>query len=417
MSPRVKQVLLIGLLLLVAGLIAYAIYFIGFSRRGVVPVEEVATNGSQTPVVIPRTGGPRTTPSGGVVTGNEPTTGGQNGVEPSSSASSGGIYYQPTAVTRLTSTTPTYLSISQSGQARFHDIASGKFYRVLPDGSVKKLSDQIFYGVQNVTWAKDSNKAVIEYPDNFKTIYNFDTQKQVTLPSHWKDFSFSPDGSQIVAKSVGLSRENRWLVTVRDDGSGTRLIEPLGDNADEVTVSWSPSRQTVAFSQTGDPIGYERRQILLIGLNGENFKPVTIEGLDFLPQWSPTGKRLLYSVDSARTDFKPELWITDAYGDSIDNNRQSLKIATWADKCVFGGDDVTLFCAIPRDLPSGAALSRDVARGAIDDIYKIDLKTGARSVVPLDGKEYSVTAIDFDKTSNRLIFTDESKTGIFQAKL
>jgi hypothetical protein len=48
-----------------------------------------------------------------------------------------------------------------------------------------------------------------------------------------------------------------------------QAIQELGDNADKVTVNWSPSRQTVAFSQTGNPAGGEQRQILLIGMHQE----------------------------------------------------------------------------------------------------------------------------------------------------
>lgn len=411
MSPLVKRILLILALLIVASLIAYAIYYVGFARHAApTPETPGVTNG---PIIIPSTGGIRSTTPGGTTPGST-SPGTTPGSVSSGQPKPGGIYYQPALVKQLTSTTPAYLSISNTGVARFHDLATGKFYRVMADGSTKAISDQIFYNVQKVTWAQNSNKAVIEYPDNFKTVFDFDTQKQITLPSHWQDFSFSADGSQIAAKSIGLSPENRWLVTVNDDGSGTRLIEPLGENADDVTVDWSPSRQTVAFSQTGDPAGYDRRQILLIGLNGENFKPVTVEGLDFQPQWSPTGKRLLYSVDSARSDFKPELWVTDAYGDSIDNNRQALKINTWANKCTFGSGDDTLFCAVPRNLPSGAGLSPGIASGSADDVYKIDLKTGARSTVPLDSTDYRINSIDYDKTNNRLIFTDLTKTGVFQ---
>lgn len=416
MSPLVKRILLIIALLVVAGLIGYAIYYVGFARRAAPNAPEPTPGGANQPITIP-TSPRRTTTPGGTIPGS--TASGTSGGGLVNQPNPGGIYFQPTAVRQITSSTPAYLSISDGGTARFHDLTNGKFYRVMPDGTVRVLSDQIFNAVQSVTWSKNFDKAVIEYPDNYKIVYNFQTQKQSTLPAHWSDFSFSPDGTQIAAKSLGLSPESRWLISANDDGTGARLIEPLGENADEVTVSWSPSRQTIAFSQTADPAGggADRRQILLIGLNGENFKPVTVEGLNFSPQWSPTGKRLLYSVDSARSDFKPELWVTDAYGDSIDNNRQALKINTWADKCTFGADDGTLFCAVPRDLPSGAGLTPELARSSIDDIYKIDLKTGARSVVPLGDKEYRVTSLDYDKTNSRLIFTDLTKTGVFQAGL
>ena len=183
----------------------------------------------------------------------------------------------------------------------------------------------------------------------------------------------------------------------------------------KVIVDWSPSRQVVAFSQTGEPLGAERREILLIGLNGENFKSITVEGVGFQPRWSNTGKKLLYSVYSSRTDFKPELWITDSYGDSIGGNRKALSLNTWADKCTFG-DDSTLFCGVPRELPQGAGMSREVANTSVDDLYKIDLKTGIKTLVPLNDS-HNISNISYDQKNNKLFFTSLNELGIFEASL
>jgi dipeptidyl aminopeptidase/acylaminoacyl peptidase len=308
-----------------------------------------------------------------------------------------------------------FASINAGGALRYHNDTDGKFYQVLPDGSVKLMVDQVFYDVQKVTWAKAQDKAVLEYPDGSKIVYNFETKKQTTLPKHWEDFSFSPDGNELAAKSMTLAPENRWLITTKEDGTETKLIEPMGDYADRVSVNWSPSRQTVAFSQTGEPIGYDRRDILMVGINGENFKPMTVEGLDFIPQWSPTGQKLLYSVDSARSNFKPELWVASAYGDQIGANRRSIKVNTWANKCTFA-DDNTLFCAVPRDLPDGAGISPEVASGSYDDFYKIDLITGTKTPIPVN-QDHRVDSISYNKQKNKIFFTDSSVRGIFEVPL
>lgn len=328
-----------------------------------------------------------------------------------------GSYYQPQPVVRLNSSAVSFPSGNNStGGVRYYDQGDGKFYRIGADGQAQTLSDQVFYNVSNVVWADSHNKAILEYPDNTKIVYNFDTKKQVTLPNYWQDFSFSSDSNEIVAKSMGLSPENHVLVVAKDDGTGERAIQEMGNYADRVTVDWSPSRQTVAFSKTGDPIGGERQQILLIGQHQENFKPITVEGLDFQPNWSPSGQHLLYSVDSSRTNFKPELWITDAYGDSIDNNRRGLQINTWADKCSFA-DENTLYCAVPRDLPEGSGIMPEVADNTTDDLYRIDLKTGAKIPIPLDGQDHHIASLTYDKNSNKLFFTDHSELGLFSVNL
>jgi dipeptidyl aminopeptidase/acylaminoacyl peptidase len=140
-----------------------------------------------------------------------------------------------------------------------------------------------------------------------------------------------------------------------------------------------------------------------------------VEGLGFEPQWSPTGKKLLYSVYNANSDYKPELWIVNSYGDQIGSDRKTVKLNTWADKCSFG-DDNTLFCAVPKDLPEGAGMSREVANESYDDLYKVDLKTGLKTPLNLNG-DYNITNISYDPAKNKVIFTDLNKTGVFEAKL
>ncbi len=412
MNPITKKILLALGLLAIAALIGFGFYTL-FKKN--------------------QTGGTLQTPKG-EGSGSLPTAGERTSTLAQTETTDGGLqrgeittplpipqianggYYQNEAVKEITDQAAAFPSLSKAGGGlRYYNNSDGKFYHLTADGQIKALSDQTFYNVNKVTWADKNDKAVLEYPDSSKIIYNFEKEKQVTLPKHWSDFSFSPDSSQLAAKSIGLAPENRWLVTVNDDGTGTTLVEPMGENADKVQIDWSPSRQTVAFSQTGEPLGAERQEILFVGLNHENFKSAIVEGRGFEPSWSPTGQKLLYSVYSSRSDFKPELWITDSYGDSIGNNRQLLQLNTWADKCTFS-DDNTLFCAVPRDLPQGAGILPEVASNTNDDMYKIDLKTGLKTTLPLDGT-YNIKNITYDKTKNKLYFTNGDQAGVFEIKL
>ena len=303
-----KRISLIIALLAASGAIAYGLYFL-FTQTGKIGQPAPPTGEVLPPGQLPISGtAPATTT--GVTTG----PGGELLPIAGIIASTSPSYYKPALVKQVLSETATYPSLNAGGDFRYYNANDGKFYRVMPSGSIQKLSDNVFFNAQKVTWAKNQNQAVIEYPDEAKIIYNFDTNKQVTLPKHWQDFSFSESGAQIAAKSVGLDPSNRWLVTINNDGTGARLIEPLGENADKVIVNWSPNQQVVAFSQTGEPQSGERREVLFVGLNGENFKSTIVEGSGFEPQWSTTGKKLLYSVYNSRSDFKPELWLVDSAG-------------------------------------------------------------------------------------------------------
>ncbi|MCX6779957.1 MAG: hypothetical protein NT034_02120, partial [Candidatus Magasanikbacteria bacterium] len=409
MNPTTKKILMSIGLLGAAALIAFGFYTL-FKKN---QTTGTAKNPTQINTGTFPSAGERTSTASGTETSTTGLNrGGVTNPLPIPQVTNGG-YYQNEPVKKIIDQSVTYPSLSQGGSGlRYYNNSDGKFYHLTSDGQIKPLSDQTFYNVNKVTWANKNDKAVLEYPDSSKIIYNFEKQKQTTLPKHWSDFSFSPDSSQLAAKSIGLAPENRWLVTVNDDGTGTNLVEPMGENADKVQIDWSPSRQTVGFSQTGEALGAERQEILFVGLNHENFKSAIVEGRGFDPAWSPTGQKLLYSVYSSRSDFKPELWITDSYGDSIGNNRQLLQLNTWADKCTFS-DDNTVFCAVPRDLPQGAGILPEVAANSTDDMYKIDLKTGSKTTLPLDGN-YNIKNITYDKNKNKVYFTNGDQAGVFE---
>lgn len=294
-----------------------------------------------------------------------------------------------------------------AGGLNYYNASDSRFYRIDEEGNAVRLSPRSFPAVSAVTWAKDGNKAVVEFPDQSKIVYDFTQETQVTLPKHWEDFAFTSDGGTIVAKSIGLDPDNRWLVSAAADGSGARLIEPLGENEDKVTVSVSPDAAIVAFSDTGEPVGFDSRDLLPIGQNGENLKALRVEGFDFIPQWSPNGSRLVYSAASAGTDYQPALWVVRADGTEIGGSRVRLDVRTWADKCTFAGDDV-MYCAEPVSLPSGAGLQRDIAAGTLDHLLKIDLTTGiARDITPV-GFEATIDALTVAGDGNSLFVADSA---------
>jgi hypothetical protein len=287
----------------------------------------------------------------------------------------------------------------------YYDTADGHFYRVTADGKAQALSSQAFPAVRDVTWAPSGDKAVITFPDESKVVYNFDTQQQVTIPSHWQDPQFNGDGSAIIAKSEALDPDNRWLVAMASDGSGTKLLEPLGENGDKVTISVSPDNAIVAFSDTGDPVGFDTRDLLPIGQNGENYKALRVEGFGFTPRWSPDDTHLLYSTASQKDSYEPSLWFVTGNGDGIGSGRVDLGVHTWADKCTFA-DASTVFCAVPDQLPEGAGLQRDIASTIPDHIERIDLKSGTTRLIGRPENDTSIDTLTVSPDGSSLYFTD-----------
>jgi hypothetical protein len=305
-------------------------------------------------------------------------------------------------------------SLSSNGDVQYYNREDGYFYRVTSSGDIEKMSDRVFYAVDKVTWAPNNNKAILEYPDGSKLLYDFETKKQISYPKHWEEFSFSPQSDQVIAKSIALDPDNRFLTVAGTDGSAAKNIEEIGLNADKVITGWSPNNQIVAtYTKSLD---FDRQEVFFVGLNGENFKSTIVEGRGLTYEWSKTGDRLLYSAYNTRSDLKPKLWIVDAQGDTINQNRRSLEINTWADKCTFASN-TEIYCAVPTSLEPGSGIFREIANQANDEIYKIDLETGNSQLVAIPDGNYNVKEIMVDDGQNNLTFSDQNSGAIYQIKL
>lgn len=392
MSERLKRILLIVGFVASIFAIAAGLYYAFF--REAVTEEPTVQPGEETGGELPTSGG----------AGERPptTTTGGGALPPASPVASGGR----TVTTAITQSEVANVALSAEGSSvNFYNPNDGKFYAVDADGNLVLLSDQEFPEVENVEWNKDADKAVLEFPDGSNVVYDFDAERQVTLPSHWEDFEFSATSDEIEAKSDAVDPNNRWLVTVNADGSGAEAFQALGENGDKVTVSWSPNDQVVAFSDTASSLsgGLDRKLILPIGLNGENFRGLTVEGLGFLPNWSPDGKRLLYSVAGDYSDNKPLLWVVDATPATMGENRHSLSLYTWADKCTFT-DSSTAYCAVPRNLPNNAGLQRALYENYPDSVYKVDIVQSKVTLVAIPEEDVAMSNLSVSDDGSVLYF-------------
>jgi hypothetical protein len=356
-----------------------------------------------------------TTTGGGTIPGSEnvPTGTGVPSTQPSNNEPTdvalGGI----TKVQAITSSPSLGATASNSGGVQYYNKDDGYFYKIDSNGNIEKMSDRVFHDVSSITWAPSKNKAILEYPDGSKILYNFETKKQVSFPSYWEDLSFSPQSDQIVAKSIALDPDNRFLVTASEDGSRVTSIEEIGTNS-TVKAEWSPNNQIVATYTKG--VDFNRQEVFFIGLNGENFKSTTVEGRGLNYEWSKTGDRLLYSVYNTNSNMKPLLWIVDAQGDTISQNRQSLGLNTWADKCTFASN-TEIYCAVPTDLETGAGLVRSLADDNSDELYKIDLSTGAKTLIATPEGSFNMENLIVSNNQDQLTFSDKGTGLLYKIKL
>lgn len=409
---KYKKIILIAgfiLLVFIFGFLLYRLFFksIPPPAGGNAPISAPASGG------LPQAGsqgaGQSRTGSqaiGGLPSENQPT-----GLSQANDVASGGL----TRTAELSQAPGMAATLSANGSdLLYYNKQDEKFYRITKDGRASLLSDTVFHDVQKITWSPNKNKAILEYPDQAKIIYDFTNNKQITLPKHWQDFDFSTDGSKLVFKSLADDPANRWLAVADSSGTSAQRVAALGDKDQTVYPSWSPNNQTVAEYTEG--VSFDRQQVFFVGLNNENFKALTIEGRGFNPKWSPRGDKLLYSVYSSSSDMKPELWIANAQGENIGSGRTKLDIQTWADKCVFSSA-AEFYCAVPDGLEEGAGLFPDMAKSAADSLYKIDVQTGLKKLVALPDGQFSMTNLIVSDNGYYLYFTDANTGKINQIKL
>ncbi|MFH1187733.1 MAG: hypothetical protein V1688_02605, partial [bacterium] len=266
MELRVKKILLVIAFLSSIFLFGFLLWFFFF--RAAPP--EITPAGEEFPSgAFPTTGEnanipvigsivPGQLPPSGIIAAPTPAT-----AQPAQTAK-GGL----TKVQNIVSTPTKDAKISSNGKdIAYYDTSDNYFYKIDGNGKIVKLSDKKFFDVEKTYWAKDTSKAIIEYPDQSKIMYDFQKNQQYTIPKHWEGFDFSPDSEKIVTKSMGIDSDTRWLAIANADGSNARRIEPMGENYAKVNPTWSPTGKIIATYAEGRDLNTQ--DVYFIGQNNE----------------------------------------------------------------------------------------------------------------------------------------------------
>ncbi len=409
-----KKVLLLVLFLAVCLGLGFGVYWLFFKPEGGVPAEGYPVGTGGLPTTGAGLGGSLYTGTGQLPTGG--AAGGQGVLTgPAEKIAQGGN----TSVLPITKEKTKGMIISADGNGiNFYNTSDNKFYTISNDGQTRlPLSNQEFFGIEDVYWSNDKSQAIIAYPDGNKILYDFSRDKQVTLSPEIEEPEFS-SYNEVAYKFVTENEEDNWLAVSRPDGSGTQLVEPLGDQADNVQVAWSPTNEVVGLY--AKPTGLDSSEVYFIGLQGENYLSLNVDGTNFRGQWSPSGEKLLYQVVSDANNYNPQLWIVDARGDNIGQHKYNLGLSTFVDKCIFS-EETTVYCAVPRSLPTGAGLYPEIVSGEADLIYKIDLTTGRSELLanPVLGGEnkFHIQTLHLSDDKRFLFFWDKDTEQVYRLQV
>jgi len=336
---------------------------------------------------------------------------------PPSKVASGGI----TEVSKITEdlTKATVVDTNKKDLI-YYDELTGEFIKSSPDGTTQtKLTEDKYPGAEKIYWAPSRDKAVITFPDQSKITYDFNLKKQFSLPKETREFSFSPSSNKLAYKYQGQKEGENWLAVSNPDGTSAKIVEDLGQYANQVTVNWTPNNQIIATYR--DASGLEEQEIVFLGANNENFPSVSVPGRGFKSSWSPSGETILYSIFSEATNYSPQLHIMDGTISNIGASQIDLGVQTWPEKCAFGSDNY-IYCAVPQFLPTGSDLYPELAENIPDDFYKINLETGSKEMLarPVNSSGYgNYTAENVYLSSGQefIYFTDKNSGRLYKIRL
>jgi Tol biopolymer transport system component len=290
----------------------------------------------------------------------------------------------------------------------------GKFYTIDNSGNKFELTDKVYPEVEKIAWSAQKDSAILEFPDGSNIYYNFEEDRQVTLPKDWAEFNFNKSGDQIAYKDMNQIEDYRFIGIANPDGSGIKYLESIGGGENDFDVDFSPTGQVVATYNQGSTKNTTR--MYLVGKYGEEFVPIELQGYGVETQWVPDGKRLIYSAHNEYSEHKPELYIVNALGGDAGSGHQSLGLQTWADKCTFQ-NTTTMYCAVPKELPYGADYFPELADEIADYIYRVDLETGVKTFIAEPEYAYTIDQMQVSEDGESLFFTDKATQSLHTIKL
>lgn len=311
-----------------------------------------------------------------------------------------------TSTTTSGSTGPTLADVA----IRYIDRQSGNVYEYRAVArSLTRISDKTLPGIQQASWLPDGSMAIVRFLADSDSGETLDTY---ALPADGSDGYFlaqNLDEAQVLGQNsiftlmAGTNSSIGTLAGINGSNATTLFTTPLSG-----IIVYPAGSGFIAATKAASEIG---GYAFSINSTTGVFTPVLgpLNGLTVLP--SPSGQYLLYSYTDGTLYHMGVLNLATGAV-------TPLPVATIAEKCVWAGDNVTLYCGIPTSFSGN--LPDDWYQGAVsftDRIWRINLTTRLATMV-VNPAVYGNTLIDavnptLDPSGQYLVFRNKKDSSLW----
>jgi hypothetical protein len=304
---------------------------------------------------------------------------------------------------------------------KYTEKATGNVYQTYVDKiDERKISSNTIPTVHESFFAGNGESVIMRYLQGTSTIETFmkNLPKEILggdaienlqnpgtfLPENITDLSISPDSSQIFYLFNTQNYSIGVTASANGDGKTQVFASPFTEwlsqwpNDRMITLTTKPSSNVPGYMYAVDPIKKDFNKILG-GING------------LTTLTSPNGKLVLYNTNN----LSLYVYNTET-GDS-----QPLSIKTLPEKCTWLKSSVEIYCAVPKNIPSGQ-YPDSWYMGEIsfsDNIWYVDMNSNNTSIVlDTEGKEdLDMTKVTIDDSQNNLFFINKKDSYLWKLEL